>query len=142
MTLVFYNEIILTNISDYLTLHDLLSFSSINKTLYYQKLNPEYNSVINTLYRKLVLKKIYFSQLLGEIKAQKKEDILDDYKITGNNWKLIYIELARNYHMYNTRDIVIKIYECFQNHLYLPFIRKSNKLLEKKRKFFTSKLLL
>ena len=131
--LLFNNEIILTNVCYYLTLNGLIQFSSINKTVYEEKLNPMLNPNVNTYYRKLALEQFYFSELLDEIKPLKKESLLDDYKVTGNNWKLIYLKLVHNYHSIsyiNGLEYANRVYERFQNHLYLPFIRKDNKLLE------------
>ena len=96
--LLFNNEIILTNVCYYLTLNGLIQFSSINKKVYEEKLNPMLNPNVNTYYRELVLEQFYFSELLDEIKPLKKESLLDDYKVTGNNWKLIYLKLVHNYH--------------------------------------------
>ena len=89
------SEIIPTYISKYATSNDLLSFSSINREMYFTKLNPKYNPIINTLYREFVCKKIYYSELIDEddLKKLKTTEILDDYNSTHNNWKKIYLEL-------------------------------------------------
>ena len=130
------SEVILTHISNYLKPIELIILSSINKSTYDSKLNPIKNPIINTLYRKYASKKLYFNDILDEdIDAKNEEEILDNYYITNNNWKFIYFELIKhnnNYHYENKRDCVKRVYELFQNHLYLPFIRKANYILENK----------
>ena len=130
------SQIIPTYISKYATSNDLLSFSSINREMYFTKLNPKYNPIINTLYRELVCKKMYYSELIDEddLKKLKTTEILDDYNSTHNNWKKIYLELVHHYHDYNynnKRNCVKSVFERFQNHIYLPFIRKEIHILEK-----------
>ena len=97
MTSMFTVEKILTNISYYLTPKELLLFSSINQCLYFTKLNPIYNSIINSLYRFHVLKEIYFSEFDEDVDINKEKKIIDDYNITKNNWKTIYLEIMRLY---------------------------------------------
>ena len=135
MTSIFNNEIIVTNISKYLNLKELLLFSSVNKAMYFTKLNPVYNSLVNSHYRTLIFNKFYLNDLDDNEKAKNKDEFLDDYKITNNNWKQIFINL--NHHFYDYNFIVKKEYAKdvffrFKLHLYLPFIRKSNKVLENK----------
>ena len=136
MTSMFTVEKILTNISYYLTPKELLLFSSINKCLYFTKLNPIYNPIINSLYRFHVLKEIYFSEFDEDLDINKEKKILDDYNITQNNWKAIYLEIMQHYSKYNhdnNKKIYINaIYETFKDHLYLPFVRKENIILEPK----------
>ena len=135
MTSMFTVEKILTNISYYLTPKELLLFSSINKCLYFTKLNPMYNPIINSLYRFYILKEIYFSEFDEDLDINKEKKILDDYNITQNNWKAIYLEIMQNYSKYNhdNKKIYINaIYETIKDHLYLPFVRKDNIILEPK----------
>ena len=135
MTSIFQNEIIATNVLNYLALKDSLSLSSVNKEMYKIKLNPAHNSIINTHYRNLVFKEIYFNDLDDEEKAKNKDEFLDDYKITNNNWKQIFIDLNHHYYHY---DFIVKknyakdVFKRFKLHMYLPFVRKSNKILENK----------
>ena len=135
MTSIFNNEIIVTNISKYLNLKELLLFSSVNKAIYFTKLNPVYNSIVNSHYRTLIFNKFYLNDLDDNEKAKNKDEFLDDYKITNNNWKQIFINLNHHYYDY---DFIVKkeyakdVFFRFILHLYLPFIRKSNKVLENK----------
>ena len=135
MTSIFNNEIIVTNISKYLNLKELLLFSSVNKAMYFTKLNPVYNSIVNSHYRTLIFNKFYLNDLDDNEKAKNKDEFLDDYKITNNNWKQIFINLNHHYYDY---DFIVKkeyakdVFFRFKLHLYLPFIRKSNKVLENK----------
>ena len=135
MKSIFQVENIATNVSNYLQLKGLLFLSSVNKELYYTKLNPVHNSIVNTHYRDLVFKEIYFNDLDDEEKAKNKDEFLDDYKITNNNWKKIFIDLN---HLYYDYDFIVKknyskdVFYRFKLHIYLPFVRKSNKILENK----------
>lgn len=135
MKSIFQVENIATNVSNYLQLKGLLFLSSVNKELYYTKLNPVHNSIVNTHYRDLVFKEIYFNDLDDEEKAKNKDEFLDDYKITNNNWKQIFIDLN---HLYYDYDFIVKknyskdVFYRFKLHIYLPFVRKSNKILENK----------
>ena len=134
MKSIFQVENIATNVSSYLS-KELLFLSSVNKELYYTKLNPVHNSIVNTHYRDLVFKEIYFNDLDDEEKAKNKDEFLDDYKITNNNWKQIFIDLN---HLYYDYDFIVKknyskdVFYRFKLHIYLPFVRKSNKILENK----------
>ena len=135
MKSIFQVENIATNVSNFLQLKGLLFLSSVNKELYYTKLNPVHNSIVNTHYRDLVFKEIYFNDLDDEEKAKNKDEFLDDYKITNNNWKQIFIDLN---HLYYDYDFIVKknyskdVFYRFKLHIYLPFVRKSNKILENK----------
>lgn len=135
MKSIFQVENIATNVSNFLQLKGLLFLSSVNKELYYTKLNPVHNSIVNTHYRDLVFKEIYFNDLDDEEKAKNKDEFLDDYKITNNNWKKIFIDLN---HLYYDYDFIVKknyskdVFYRFKLHIYLPFVRKSNKILENK----------
>ena len=135
MKSIFQVENIATNVSNYLQLKGVLFLSSVNKELYYTKLNPVHNSIVNTHYRDLVFKEIYFNDLDDEEKAKNKDEFLDDYKITNNNWKKIFIDLN---HLYYDYDFIVKknyskdVFYRFKLHIYLPFVRKSNKILENK----------
>ena len=135
MKSIFQVENIATIVSNYLPLKGLLFLSSVNKELYYTKLNPVHNSIVNTHYRDLVFKEIYFNDLDDEEKAKNKDEFLDDYKITNNNWKQIFIDLN---HLYYDYDFIVKknyskdVFYRFKLHIYLPFVRKSNKILENK----------
>ena len=134
MKSIFQVENIATNVSSYLS-KELLFLSSVNKELYYTKLNPVHNSIVNTHYRDLVFKEIYFNDMDDEEKAKNKDEFLDDYKITNNNWKQIFIDLN---HLYYDYDFIVKknyskdVFYRFKLHIYLPFVRKSNKILENK----------
>ena len=135
MKSIFQVENIATNVSNFLQLKGLLFLSSVNKELYYTKLNPVHNSIVNTHYRDLVFKEIYFNDLDDEEKVKNKDEFLDDYKITNNNWKQIFIDLN---HLYYDYDFIVKknyskdVFYRFKLHIYLPFVRKSNKILENK----------
>ena len=135
MKSIFQVENIATNVSNFLQLKGLLFLSSVNKELYYTKLNPVHNSIVNTHYRDLVFKEIYFNDMDDEEKAKNKDEFLDDYKITNNNWKQIFIDLN---HLYYDYDFIVKknyskdVFYRFKLHIYLPFVRKSNKILENK----------
>ena len=135
MTSIFNNEIIVTNISKYLNLKELLLFSSVNKAMYFTKLNPVYNSIVNSHYRTLIFNKFYLNDLDDNEKAKNKDEFLDDYKITNNNWKQIFINLNHHYYDYNfivKKEYAKDVFFRFKLHLYLPFIRKGNKVLENK----------
>ena len=135
MTSMFTVEKVLTNVSKYLIPKELLLFSSINKCLYFTKLNPIHNPIINSYYRFHVLNKIYFSEFDEDVDINKEKKIIDDYNITKNNWKTIYIEIMRLYsknNQGNNKKYIKDIYERFKLHLYLPFIRKQNIILELK----------
>ena len=135
MKSIFESEIITTYVAKYLTLKNLLFLSSVNKEMYNSKLNPVRNSIVNTHYRNLVFKEIYFNEMNEEENAKNKDEFLDDYKITNNNWKQIFIDLNHHYYGY---DFIVKknyakdVFYRFKLHLYLPFVRKSNKILENK----------
>ena len=97
MASMFTVEKVLTHVSKYLIPKELLLFSSINKCLYFTKLNPIHNPIINSYYRFHVLKEIYFSEFDEDVDINKEKKIIDDYNITKNNWKTIYIEIMRLY---------------------------------------------
>jgi len=129
-------EIIPTIILKYLQVNDNLSLSRVNREMYYKISNPENNPIINTLYLYYTYEKFYFSPIIDEddLKKLKSSEILDNYNITHNNWKKIYLDLVNHYHDYNyenKQNCVKLVYERFQNHIYLPFIRKDNRTLEK-----------
>ena len=73
MISMFNVENVLTNVSKYLIPKELLLFSSINKCLYFTKLNPMYNPIINSLYRFHVLKEIYFSEFDEDVDINKEK---------------------------------------------------------------------
>lgn len=133
MTSIFNSKIIVTTISKYLNLKEIIQFSSVNREIYFTKLNPKYNIIINTLYRQLIFTQIYLNEMDNKEIAKNKDEFLDDYNITNNDWKQISLSLINHYHNYEF--IVLKnyakdVFYRFQIHLYLPFIRKSNKVLE------------
>ena len=132
MTSMFTVEKVLTNVSKYLIPKELLLFSSINKCLYFTKLNPIHNPIINSYYRFHVLKEIYFSEFDEDVDVNKEKKIIDDYNITKNNWKTIYLEIMRLYSKNNqgNKAYIKDVYERFKLHLYLPFIRKESIVLE------------
>ena len=133
MTSIFSYEIIVTTISKYLNLKENIRFSSINRELYFTKLNPKYNAIINTLYRQLLFTQIYLNDMNNKEIAKNKDEFLDDYKITNNDWKQISISLINHYHNYKfivKKNYAKDVFYRFQIHLYLPFVRKSNKVLE------------
>ena len=135
MTSIFNNEMIVTNISNYLNLKEILLFSSVNKAMYFKKLNPVYNSIVNSHYRSLIFDKFYLNDLDDNKKAKNIDEFLDDYEITNNNWKQIFINLNHHYFDYDfifKKEYAKDVFFRFKLHLYLPFIRKSNKVLENK----------
>ena len=135
MTSVLGNENIITIISKFLPSNDLFSLSAIDKETYNTKLNPKKNPLVNSLYRSYVLEKVYFSEFSEEEEIIKEKEIIDDYNITQNNWKNIYIEIMRNlsnFHYEDKKNIKKDVYNRFCYHTYLPFIRKENIILENK----------
>lgn len=124
------NPNILAIISKYLQLNNTINLSKSCKDLYESHLNPIHNPRINTLYRSYTYLKFYSNELSTE--ETKNEEIFDDYLITKNNWKIIYIELMRNYKAYPNKDITESVYNWFRTHLFLPSMRKSNKYLDYK----------
>ena len=139
MTRVFTSKKLLTNISNYLTINELLRFSLIDKSTYFSKLNPISNPLINSLYRFQVIRKLYLNGLDDYFDTEKEKEIIDDYNITQNDWRKIYIEIMHhfsNFHHENKKDYLKAIYGRFKDHLYLPFIRKSNIVLENKESSF------
>ena len=75
MKSIFQVENIATNVSNYLQLKGLLFLSSVNKELYYTKLNPVHNSIVNTHYRDLVFKELYFNDMDDEEKSKNKDEL-------------------------------------------------------------------
>ena len=135
MTSPLESENIITNISTYLPPNDLFLFSAINKSTYDSKLNPINNPLINSLYRSHVISKIYLGEFSNEDDIKNEKEILDDYNITKNNWKRIYIELMQNFSNFHYEDkqkYKKDVYKRFRDHIYLPFIRKENVILENK----------
>ena len=125
------NVNIMNNLAKYLSYKELKFLSLINKNIYHLLLNPIKNPIINTLYRYFAYKKFYFNDLEDDVvETEKTEEIYDDFNFTKNNWKLIINNLLINYNKYPNKDIVKVIYNCFQSHLFLPGLRKSNKYLE------------
>ena len=125
------NVNIMNNLAKYLSYKELNFLSLINKNIYHLLLNPIKNPIINTLYRYFAYKKFYFNDLDDDVvETEKTEEIYDDFNFTKNNWKLIINNLLINYNKYPNKDIVKIIYNCFQSHLFLPGLRKSNKYLE------------
>ena len=104
----------------------------INKHIYTLLLNPIHNTNINSFYREIAYKKYYLNDLPEdqEENEKKEKEILDNYELTKNNWKLINKNLFDNYNNYPNKDIVKVIYNSYKIHLYLPGLRKSNKYLE------------
>ena len=118
------NKNITTTISKYLFLNDINSLSHTSKSLYTNILNPEENSILNTNYRNQTMLKFFDEEF------NNKSILIDDYKITKNNWLKINQKLE--FHSINFPDKKISgiIYELFKDHIYLPDLRKSNKFLE------------
>ena len=117
-------------ISKYLQMNSTINLSKSNKELYDNILNPIHNPSINTLYRSYTYLNFYSNEL--SIEETKNEEIFDDYLITKNNWKIIYIELMKNYKAYQNKDIAKSVYNWFRTHLFFPSMRKGNKYLDYK----------
>ena len=131
MNKVLKNVNLLSNIVKYLSFGQIINISKINKYTYISLLNPTHNSSINTIYGNYTYKKFYSNVLEDDDEGKKKnEEIKDNYELTNNNWKLIYNNITFNYYNYPNKEIVELVYNCFKNHLYLPYMRKSNKFLE------------
>ena len=135
MSSMFTNEKILSNVSGYLLMNDLLFFSPVNKSIHYTKLNPISNPLINSFYCFHAIRKLYISELDDYVDTKKEKEIIDDYNITKNNWKKIFSEIMHhlsNFPYNDKKDCAIAVYRRFKDHIYLPFIRKANLTLENK----------
>jgi len=127
----FDNKNILTIFIKYLSFKDIICLSKANKKIYTILLNSKNNPDVNTIYRYFTYKKFYWNDLSNDSEEMKKtEELYDDFNSTNNDWKLIYITLTNNYYNYPKKDICKIVYDYFQNHLYLPGLRKDNKYLE------------
>ena len=115
---------ITTGISNYLPIKDIVSLSHTNKYLYTNILNPEINSILNTNYRDQTIKK-YFDEDFSN-----KTILIDDYKVTNNNWLKISRQIEMHSLNFPDKKISGIVYELFNDHLYLSDIRKSDKFLE------------
>ena len=124
------NPNILEIISKYLEMNQIINLSKSNKELYESILNPIHNPSINTLYRSYTYLNFYSNELSAN--ETKNEEIFDDYLITKNNWKIIYIELMKNYKAYQNKNIAESVYNWFRTHLFFPSMRKDNKYLDYK----------
>ena len=131
---IFGNTIIMSCISQFLNTRDIISLSEANKKLYLSILNPEKNTIINTLYREQIIKKYFVDEDNIEILSNETNFnsnlLIDDYNETKNNWKKILKELEINLNNFSDKKVSNIIYELFKNHLYLSDIRKDNKFLE------------
>ena len=131
---IFGNTIIMSCISQFLNTRDIISLSEANKKLYLSILNPEKNTIINTLYREQIIKKYFVDEDNIEILSNETNFnsnlLIDDYNETKNNWKKILKEFEINLNNFSDKKVSNIIYELFKNHLYLSDIRKDNKFLE------------
>ena len=113
----------------YIGCQDITNFSLTSK-YFYSLLNPENNPHINTFYRDLAFE--FFFNINNEKNYKKiKEDyLLDDFNKTKNNWKKIFQNLKSNSEKCMKKEISEEIYKCFRTHLYMPYQRKQNNILE------------
>ena len=127
----FENKNILTIFVKFLSFKDIICLSKANKKIYTILLNSKNNPDINTIYRYFTYKQFYWNEISNDSeKTEKTDELYDDFNSTNNDWKLIYITLTNNYFNNPNNDLRKKVYDYFQNHLYLPGLRKDNKYLE------------
>ena len=115
---------------NFLECKDIINFSLTNK-YFYSKLNPKNNPYVNSKFRDYFLKKCYNINNEKNFK-QHVEYYLDDYKMTKNNWKEINEKIYDNKMKYPRKEISEEVYKSFYSHIYFPYQRAENKILEYK----------
>ena len=115
---------------NFLECKDIVTFSLTNK-YFYSKLNPKNNPYVNSKFRDFSLKKYYNINNENNFKLH-EEYYLDDYKMTKNNWKEINEKIYENKMQYPLIEISEEVYKSFYSHIYFPYQRAVNKILEYK----------
>ena len=118
---------ILTNIGEYLTTKEILSFSHCKKTVR-ACLDPESNIKINNKFLQSLIEK-YFQFGDDYLKKIKKNISLRILKF-NKNYKDFFMELNKNFNRLKNENIRKKVIDCFRIHLFLPSLRKENVQLE------------
>ena len=131
---VFCNNNIMGCISQFLKCRDIISLSGVNKKMYSITLNPENNSIINTIYRKQVIQKFFDdednTEILSNENISDSSLLIDEYTKTKNNWKKILIELVAHLNSFQDKEVAKKVLELHKDHFYLTDIRRDDKYLE------------
>jgi hypothetical protein len=134
MQKIYGKEHVLTKISMLLEPKDMISFSSLNKTIN-RKLNPLTSSAMNKMFY-LGASREFFNM---------NEDYIEDENLSNNdqnvlesewkgniNWKAFYCKISKHFNSYPDKEISEKIKEYFKIHLFLMYLRKENRVLEYK----------
>ena len=130
-----YNPNILFIISKYLPIKDVISLSTLNKTVY-KKFDPEQHSQLNSLYCIEFIRLYYDDDVKRNIllddynNKNSYENLLVDFKETKKNWKKMSNQLYIHLQSSPNLEYGKLIYDFYKDHLYLPDLRKDSKYLE------------
>ena len=111
----------LNNIVTYLDLEDITKLSLCNKKLKYM-LNPENNSIINSLFFIKLLEK-YIDANPSSIKLIKKTLLSNCIKFQ-HNWKSFFFHIKTDLDKYKNTLLAKKVLDNFKVHIYLPDLRR------------------
>ena len=111
----------LNNIVTYLDLEDITKLSLCNKKLKYM-LNPENNSIINSLFFIKLLEK-YIDANPSSIKLIKKTLPSNCIKFQ-HNWKSFFFHIKTDSDKYKNTLLAKKVLDNFKVHIYLPDLRR------------------
>ena len=127
----FGNQYLITKISLYLNIDDIISFSACNKILH-EKLYPLNNPAINSIFNYTVTLKFFEIEEdndLNNIYKNFRNNLLDNTCKSNINWKTFLSQI--NYHFKNYDYKISKSFlDSFKVHIYLPDLRKENYHLE------------
>ena len=128
----FGNTNLLTYLTSFLDVNNLLSLSSSNKVLK-GILSPSENAAVNKIFYNHVNKT--FFEMDEDIESdksykEKRNNLLGIYWKNTINWKLYLIQLTKHFNNYPDKKIIKRFNDIFRVHLYLPDLRNENYHLE------------
>ena len=130
----FRNKNVLTYLTNFLDVNDLLKISSSNKPLN-ELLNPLNNDGVNKIYYNHVTKTFFEMEEDYEFDKpyrEKRNNFMDTHWKNTINWKSFLIQFKKDIKNFPEQDkkITKKIYDILRIHLYLQDLRKENYHLE------------
>ena len=129
MSIFFSSNNLINILCSYMKYQEITALSLINKK-FYSLLKPENNAYINTLYRDICLKNYVDINIKNTYKLYKEPIELDEYNKNKINWKKVYKNLYINKKIHINKEITEDIYNSFYFHMYIPYQRNENKILE------------
>ena len=127
----FGNQYLITKISLYLNINDIIYFSSCNKIIH-EKLYPLNNLTINSIFNYEVTQKFFEIEEdydLDNIHKNARNHLFDNTCKINFNWKSFLSHINYHFKIYDSK--ISKIFlDSFKVHMYLPDLRKENYHLE------------